>query len=477
MVKRKQEKRKQTGMHILRKLVLCVLAGALSGCGSHAPLSEETVSPSATASEEEEVYPEWKIVNEWDQESLHYYEVHLGIVNESEKTVRDWKMTLFLPQEAQIQDYWNCSLEGSTLKGVDYNTTIQSKSSLQDVGLICGVKKGESVSLQSAEVTFEDGSKQVLGERQEKQKVEATASPLAVQPQGKLHVEGTHLVNEDGEIVQLKGVSTHGLAWYPQYVNKEAFSTLKLWGVNVVRLALYTEESGGYCMDGNQEELKVCIDRGVQYARETGMYVIIDWHILSDGNPMQHKEEAIRFFDEMSQRYGAYSEVIYEICNEPQNSPWDTVIRPYAEEVLRTIRKNSKDSLVLVGTNTWSQDVDEVIGSPLEDDHVLYTCHFYAGTHKEALRDKVQKALDSGIPVFVSECSLCDASGNGGIDLESADAWLSFLNQNRISFVGWSLCNKDETSAWIRSSCNKVSDWDYEDLSETGQWFYKAIKE
>ena len=33
---------------------------------------------------------------------------------------------------------------------------------------------------------------------------------------GALRVEGTKLVNEAGEAVQLRGVSTHGLSWFPE---------------------------------------------------------------------------------------------------------------------------------------------------------------------------------------------------------------------------------------------------------------------
>lgn len=95
---------------------------------------------------------------------------------------------------------------------------------------------------------------------------------------GGLRVSGTTLTDASGNAVQLRGVSTHGLAWFPEYVNKEAFETLRDdWGANVVRLAMYTEEYGGYCNGGDKEALKQLIDDGVSYATELGMYVIIDW--------------------------------------------------------------------------------------------------------------------------------------------------------------------------------------------------------
>lgn len=109
--------------------------------------------------------------------------------------------------------------------------------------------------------------------------------------------------------VQLRGISTHGIAWFPAYINEDCFRQLRRdWNVNVVRLAMYTGESGGYCTGGNREQLKELIHKGVTYAVAQDMYVIIDWHILSDGNPQQYLEQSKAFFAEMSAR----------VCGVPQ---------------------------------------------------------------------------------------------------------------------------------------------------------------
>ena len=301
-------------------------------------------------------------------------------------------------------------------------------------------------------------------------------STTPLENHGKLSVSGTNLVDCNGNPYQLRGVSTHGLAWYPQYVNTDTFRTLKDdWGANVVRLAMYTEEYGGYCNGGDKAELKQLIDNGVKYATDLGMYVIIDWHILSDYNPQENKAEAIAFFDEMSAKYAGYTNVIYEICNEPQQSSWVKDIKPYAEEVITTIRSHDSDAIVLVGTNTWSQDVEDVIGNKINDNNTMYVLHFYAGTHFDIIRNKLILAKSSGVPVFVSECSICDASGNGGINYDSANTWLKLLNENNISFIAWSLSNKNESSALINPECNALSGWSDSDLSETGKWFKNAI--
>ena len=131
-------------------------------------------------------------------------------------------------------------------------------------------------------------------------------------------MEGSQLVNAAGDPVQLRGVSTHGLAWYPQYVNEELFSELREdWGANAVRFALYSDEEGGYATDGRRVELNDLILKGVEYATAADMYAIVDWHILSDGNPRTHAWAAKEFFKLVSARLADHDNVIYEICNEP----------------------------------------------------------------------------------------------------------------------------------------------------------------
>ena len=293
---------------------------------------------------------------------------------------------------------------------------------------------------------------------------------------GKLHVEGSKLCDEKGNEVQLRGVSTHGLAWFPQYVNNECFATLKSWGANVIRLAMYTYENGGYCTDGDQEQLKSLIENGVKYATDNDMYVIIDWHVLNEGNPNRYSDRAKAFFSEMAQKYAANNNVIYEICNEPCNgATWDDV-KFYAGEVIPSIRSYDKDAVILIGTPNWSQDVDCAVNDPVMGfDNIMYSLHFYAATHKEDLQNKLKAAADAGLPIFVSEYGICDASGNGQIDVDSANNWISILDSYGISYVCWNLSNKAETSAILSSSCDKTSGFTYDDLSDEGKWLYGML--
>ena len=106
----------------------------------------------------------------------------------------------------------------------------------------------------------------------------------------------------------------------------------------------------------------------------------------------------------------------------------------------------------------------------------MYVFHFYAATHKDDLRNKVVKALEGGLPIFISEFSICDASGNGGIDYDSAGKWLDVINTYGLSYVGWNLSNKNETSAILKPTCNKLSGYTVDDLSDTGKWLVETFR-
>lgn len=305
------------------------------------------------------------------------------------------------------------------------------------------------------------------------------AGPYAAYPSisGALQVSGTQLTNKDGHAVQLKGISTHGLSWFPEYVNKECFRQLREeWNVNVIRLAMYTAEYGGYCSGGDQEALKELIRNGVEYASELDMYVILDWHILSDGNPNTYLDQARDFFQEMSQDYASRNNVLYEICNEPNGSTSWSDIKAYAEEIIPVIRNNDEDGIIIVGTPNWSQYVDQAAADPISGyDNIMYSLHFYAATHKDSLRKAMTDAIDAGLPIFVSEYGICDASGNGSIDENQARKWIDVMNQYGISYVAWNLSNKSETSAILSAGCNKTSGFTEDDLSSSGRWLFAML--
>lgn len=461
--------------------------------------------------------------NSWEGNGRFYAQYDLVIDNKESVKISDWTFKFNTISGTTLEQSWNCTVDTSdsqwSVVPVEFNKIIESQAQMNSVGFIISSASKEELTKYTLDFKLESGVEIVLandgkaykaGEEIADSSEESTAAQpedtkpsdgntaqpggsdsgndsgnnsdtgsnagiVTTVPTGRLQVSGTKLTDESGNIIQLRGVSTHGISWFPDYVNYDAFATLRDdWGANVVRIAMYPEEYNGYLSGGDKDSLKQIIDNGVNYATELGMYVIIDWHVLNYA-PSRHTQEACDFFAEMASKYSGHDNVIYEICNEPVGADWNSDIKPYAETVIGTIRKYDDHALILVGTNTWSQDVDSVVGNMLDDGNVMYVAHFYAGTHKENIRNKISTALNAGVPVFISECSICDASGNGGIDYASANEWLDFMNSNQLSFIAWSLSNKAETSALISSGCSAKSGWSDGDLSETGRWFKSAI--
>ncbi len=298
---------------------------------------------------------------------------------------------------------------------------------------------------------------------------------------GALHVNNKgKLVDHNGEVVALHGYSTHALSWYPEYVNREFFEFMsEKWHVDVVRLAMYTAEENGYCVGDEANKLKLIevVDRGVKAATELGLYVIIDWHILSDSNPLMHKDEAIKFFDLMAEKYKAYGNVIYEICNEPNvDCTWEDV-KAYAEEVIPVIRKHDEYAVILVGTPVWSQKVDQAAANPIRiDKNLMYVLHFYADSHREELRAIFEAAAQAGLPLFISEFGCCDASGNFSNNFEQAQAWIDLADKYDVSFIMWNIANRDESSASFVPTCTKTTnDFVDEDLREACKWYIDVL--
>lgn len=308
----------------------------------------------------------------------------------------------------------------------------------------------------------------------------SVASGTPFQTHGKLHVTGAYLMDENNNKVQLYGLSTHGINFgndFSNFVNESAFRTLRDdWNTNCIRLVLYPGDYNGYCNGGNKSQLKKIIENGIEYATKLGMYVIVDWHVHNFNPNNQWKNDAKVFLSEISRKYAKYDNVLYEICNEPTSSSWASSLKPYAQEIIPAIRANAPDSVIIVGTNTWSQDIEEPLSNPLPFKNVMYTFHFYANTHTDSYRNRVQNCIERGLPVFVTEFGTCDASGNGGFNPSESKKWFDLCEKYNISHMNWSLSRKNETASVIQSWCTKTSDWSEQDLSESGKLVREHFK-
>ena len=193
----------------------------------------------------------------------------------------------------------------------------------------------------------------------------------------------------------------------------------------------------------------------IQNAIDLGIYVIVDWHTSAAVTATTTQQaDAVAFFTDIAQRYGAAPNVIYEPFNEPRRVTW-AQIKPYHEAVVAAIRAVDPDNLIVLGTPTFSQDVDIAAQDPVAGTNLLYTLHFYACTHKQPLRDKARRCVGLGAPLFVTEFGATPADGgtpgNGDniVCEDEANNWFSWMATNGVSGAGWKLDQCVDTSCLL----------------------------
>jgi len=294
---------------------------------------------------------------------------------------------------------------------------------------------------------------------------------------GRLKVLANHLCDTNGQPVQLRGMSSHGLQWYgwDDCINEASLDALAYdWESGIFRVSMYVDE-GGYKTD--PEAYKAAIDTIVDEALEREMYVLLDWHILTPGDPWENIEYAREFFSYMSAKHGGKGHVLYEVCNEPNGVAWSR-IKTYAEDVIPLIRANDPDGIIIVGTPAWSsfgisegRDPMEIVNNPLSETdahNLMYTFHFYAASHKSDYLSKIRNIADY-LPIFVTEWGTQTYSGDGGNDVESSQQWIDLMAEKKISWTNWNFSDDWRSGAVLKSGTCPNGPWIGTGLKESGQ--------
>ena len=289
---------------------------------------------------------------------------------------------------------------------------------------------------------------------------------------GQLTINGNKIVDKNGTPVQLRGMSFFWSQWIGKYYNKETVKWLKDdWQCTVVRAAMAVDDNDGYLTNPDLEKQKVMAV--IDAAIEEDIYVIVDWH---SHHAEDYLDEAKAFFSELAQKYGEYPHIIYEPYNEPLDVSWSHVLKPYHEAVIEAIREHDPDNLIICGTRSWSQRVDEVVGNKIDDPNVAYTLHYYAATHMQPLRDIATTALNGDVPIFVTEYGVSEASGDGTINETEANIWWDFLDTHKISWCNWSVADKEELSAALKPGASAQGSWEESELTQSGIMVRNELK-
>ncbi|MGW6455414.1 glycoside hydrolase family 5 protein [Streptomyces sp. NPDC055078] len=307
----------------------------------------------------------------------------------------------------------------------------------------------------------------------------AAATPVDIN--GRLKVCGTSLCNRYGKPIQLRGMSTHGLQWFRNCVTGGSLDALaKDWNADVVRLSLYIQEQG---YETDPRGFTDLVHALIESASARGMYVIVDWHMLSPGDPHHNLGRAKTFFKEIARRHKHKKNVLYEIANEPSGVSWAR-IKSYAEQLIPVIRKEDPNAPVLVGTRAWSSlgvsegaDETEIVNNPVNASNIMYTFHFYAASHRDEYLATLSRAAGR-LPVFVTEFGTQNYSGEGDNDFTMSQRYLDLMASKKISWVNWNFSDDHRSGAVFQQGvCGGNGPWTgTAPLKQAGVWIRDRVR-
>ncbi|MEU7679546.1 cellulase family glycosylhydrolase [Micromonospora taraxaci] len=434
-------------MRTLRLVTTLAVAGLLAG---GAALVAATPASAATAV--------FSVTNTWG----NGYQGQVTVTNNTSAQITSWRVEFDLPSSSSVSQSWNAqqTTSGSryTFTNVSWNGTLAAGASTSFGFLVNGTGTPLNCTVNGASCA---------GGTPPTTPPPTTPPPTTPPPttgtpverHGQLRVCGTTMCDKSGARVQLRGISSMWLNWEtaPYAENLSALRWMRdNWNLQVIRAAMGVEPAGAYLSDPNKARTQV--ETIINNAVTAGVYVIVDWHAHEAQN---NQSQAVAFFGDLARRYGHLPNVIWEPYNEPLQVSWTNVIKPYHQAVVSAIRAADPDNIVVLGTPTWSQDVDVAAASPVSGTNLMYTLHFYSCTHGSALRAKGDAAIRAGLALFVTEWGASNA--DGGLDgrscLPEAQSWIDWMKANGISWTAWKLDVGTDTTNLLSPGAPVTGGW------------------
>ncbi|MBQ1034976.1 cellulase family glycosylhydrolase [Micromonospora sp. C81] len=438
-------------MRALRLVTTLAVAGLLAGGVAI------TATPASAAT------AVFSVTNNWG----NGYQGQITVTNDTSTQITSWRVEFDLPSSSTVSQSWNAqqSTSGSryTFTNVSWNGTLAAGASTSFGFLVNGSGTPVNCTVNGASCAGGPPPTTPPPTTPPPTTPPPTTPPpttgTPVERYGQLRVCGTTMCDKTGARVQLRGISSMWLNWEtaPYAENLSALTWMRdNWNLQVIRAAMGVEPAGAYLSDPAKARAQV--ETIINNAVTAGVYVIVDWHAHEAQN---NQSQAVAFFGDLARRYGHLPNVIWEPYNEPLQVSWTNVIKPYHQAVVSAIRAADPDNIVVLGTPTWSQDVDVAAASPVTGTNLMYTLHFYSCTHGASLRAKGDAAIRAGLALFVTEWGASHA--DGGLDgrscLPEAQSWIDWMKTNGISWTAWKLDVGTDTTNLLSPGAPVTGGW------------------
>ena len=280
------------------------------------------------------------------------------------------------------------------------------------------------------------------------------AAANAPTPGRAIRVQGNQFVDASGHPLVFRGMAISdpdklekGGHW-----NRRLFEEMRDWGANIVRIPVHPVS---WRARGRERYLEL-LDQGVAWARETGLFVMVDWHVIGNlrtelmQDPMYDttRKETFEFWRTVSQHYRNHPVVVlYGLFNEPTDSQgrlgrltwagW----KPLLEEMVGIARANDPSSVVVVAGLDWAYELRDVLANPLDAPAVAYASHPYPQKREEPWEAKWEADwghVAARYPVFVTELGF---DRRGGVPFVGTShygrAIVGYMEKKGMSWAAW----------------------------------------
>lgn len=303
----------------------------------------------------------------------------------------------------------------------------------------------------------------------------------------RISVSGNKFVTAENKVIVFQGLCTSDplkLAKEGRW-NQAYFQEMKAWGANITRFAIHPTS---WREKGKDDYIKL-LDQGIGWAREAGMYVILDWHSIGNLKTEMYQnasykttqKETFDFWQTMAQQYKNNTTVaFFELFNEPTLdngkhgecswAEWKSLI----EEMIGIIRSQGATTIALVGGFNWAYDLKPVATDPIHAEGIAYVSHPYPMKRNKPWEH--QWTEDWGFvaekyPLFLTEIGFCGPDDRGAhipviSDESYGDAITQYCSERGISYTVWVF-----DPHW---SPMLITDWNFTP-SRQGKYFKNAL--
>jgi hypothetical protein len=345
----------------------------------------------------------------------------------------------------------------------------------------------------------------------------ATPLPYNATAHGPYSVKGNTILGVDGKQYIFHGIGRDGLEYNCSGegpLDEKSLSymgsgtnttTATYWGANTVRLPL----SEGFWLNGapgypcTAAQYRTLVKQTVDNLTALKLNVMIDLHWVDAGKQSGQggaqwpspDADSVTFWNQIAPIYKSYSNVLFELYNEPNASSWScwvsgcsyTNIKGYSNDcqcnktvsyqavgmqnLVNAVRGAGATNLVIVAGMNWGYELSKLSTYALSGSNIVYDTHPYSYS------GKMPADWDASFGNLSTKYAMISAE-NGEYDCgTSYDSQLyNYLDAHQIGWVSWAWYAQPSGShANVCGYPQLVYDYSGTPTTATGQYIYQRL--